>query len=53
MHTVPQDLQKLARLGKDQAAFIGMLLVGFDSEEAPMDADVVELVALARLGLHP
>lgn len=52
-HTVPLDMQKLARLSKDEATFVGVLLIGFDSDEAPMDQDVAELVALAQLGLHP
>lgn len=52
-HTVPLDLEKLARLSQTDAAYVGMLLVGFDSDAAPMDGDVAQLVELARLGLHP
>ncbi|HEY3318943.1 MAG TPA: hypothetical protein VGP72_00500 [Planctomycetota bacterium] len=52
-HTVPLDLQKLARLTRADASYVGMLLVGFDSSEAPMDADVAQLVQLARLGIEP
>ena len=52
-HTVPLDLKKLSRLSKTDAAFVGVLLVGFDSDAAPMDADVAELVMLAGLDAEP
>jgi hypothetical protein len=52
-HTVPLDIKKLERLPRTEAAFVGVLLIGFDSDEAPMDADAAELIAAAGLGLEP
>jgi len=52
-HTVPLDLQKLYSLRRPEADYIGFLLLGFDSEDAPMDADVEELVRLAGLRRSP
>ncbi len=48
-HTVPHDLQKLATLKKPDAHRVGYLLIGFDSVNAPMQDDVCELAALAKL----
>ena len=47
-HTVPKDLAKLATLKRPEAREVGILLVGFDSVECPMDSDVAEFVRLAR-----
>ena len=52
-HTAPLDLKKLETLTRRDAAYVGMLLVGFDSDTAPMDADVAELVRLAGLEMQP
>ena len=52
-HTVPLDLEKLARLHKPEADHVGMLVVGFDSTNAPMDDDIRELCRLSGLGSDP
>lgn len=48
-HTIPLDLVKLSRLTRDDASHIGVVLVGFDSTEHPMESDVDELKRLAML----
>jgi hypothetical protein len=53
MDTAALDFRKLAKLKRSHAAYVGDLLVGFDSEEAPMDADVGEFVHQAGIGLLP
>lgn len=52
-HTVPLDLKKLERLRYPEATQIGILLIGFDSSEYPMDNDVVQLVNLTGMGRSP
>ena len=52
-HTVPLDLKKLTTLHTPDAHRVGMLLIGFDTEEAPMDPDVAELADLASLNRLP
>lgn len=47
-HTVPRDIEKLARLRPPHAQHQGLLLVGFESPDDTMDADVALLVRLAR-----
>ena len=52
-HTVPLDLQKLAILEKPEADHVGLLLLGFDTNDAPMAADVADLVRLAGFDRTP
>src|SRR5262249_24912447 len=52
-HTVPLDIEKLLTLTARDARYLGILLIGFDSIEAPMDDDVEELTRLSRLGRSP
>lgn len=52
-HTVPLDLQKLATLRPPHADRVGVLLVGFERADDPMDGDVGELVSLAGLDRSP
>lgn len=52
-HTVPLDMQKLATLRKPDADEAGILLIGFDSTQSPMDDDVAELTSLAGLDDAP
>jgi len=52
-HTVPHDLGKLATLKRSDAQRVGYLLIGFDSVAAPMQDDVLELAALAKLDAAP
>ena len=52
-HTAALDLEKLGTLNAPVASQVGLLLVGFDSQEAPMDGDVHELVRLAELDVEP
>jgi hypothetical protein len=50
---VPLDLEKLESLRRPAADYVAVLLLGFDSEESSMDADVTEMAALARLDQPP
>lgn len=52
-HTVPLDLQKLSTLAGHHADYVGLLLAGFDRDNAPMLDDVAELVRLAKLDTPP
>jgi hypothetical protein len=52
-HTVPLDLERLKAVRQQDGSDIGCLLVGFDSNEAPMDADIEELQKLAGLSGKP
>ena len=52
-HTVPLDLRKLATLGPPHADRVGLLLVGLERADDPRDADVAELVGLAKLDARP
>jgi hypothetical protein len=52
-HTVPLDMEKLAGLSPEDASFVAILLVGFDSAEHPMDADIDKLRTLSGLGAAP
>lgn len=52
-HTVPLDLEKLRSLTPDHAEAVGMLLLGFDALNDPMDGDVAELVRFAKLDEPP
>lgn len=52
-HTLPHDLTKLGRLSPDEASAVAALLIGFEADGDPMDADVQELVRLARLDASP
>ena len=52
-HTVPLDIEKLRVLRHEDASHCGLLLLGFDSDGDPMDADVAELVQLAGLVQPP
>lgn len=49
-HSAAQDIDKLRTLSPNDADFIGFLLLGFGSTEAPMHDDVTEFERLA--GLH-
>ncbi len=46
-------MEKLAGLEPSDAAFVAILLVGFDSFEQPMDADIDKLRSLSGLGAEP
>jgi hypothetical protein len=52
-HTAALDLRKLQRLTRPPADRIALLVVGFDSSEAPMDPDIVEFANVAKLGGPP
>jgi len=52
-HTVPIDLDRLKSIRSTDGSGVGCLLVGFDSDEAPMDQDVEELQRLAGLNRDP
>ena len=52
-HTAALDLRKLSVLRRPHADFIGLLLLGFDADNSPMDADVEWLVDLAGLSHEP
>jgi hypothetical protein len=52
-HTVPLDLDKLSTLTREHAEAIGMLLLGFDSVDDPMDDDVSRLVNFSKLDRKP
>ncbi len=52
-HTAPRDLEKLSWLAPADAAVVGFLLLGFDTRDAPMDADFADLGRLARLDAPP
>ena len=39
-HTVPRDIEKLARLHPPEAQQLGLLLIGFERPDDTMDADV-------------
>jgi hypothetical protein len=49
-HTAARDIVKLARLSPEVAPAVGLVLVGFDSDAKPCDADIGELARLAQLG---
>jgi len=48
-HTVPFDLLKLSGLRRPETEFIGLLLVGFEKLDDPMDTDIATLRNLAGL----
>jgi hypothetical protein len=48
-HTAALDVEKLRALTSVDAAYVGMLLIGFDSSTHRMDADMRDLVRLAKL----
>ena len=50
-HTAALDIQKVAEA--TTATWIGFLLVGFDSDERPMDEDVMRLARLAGIDRLP
>lgn len=52
-HTAALDLVKLERLGPADADLVALLLVTFDTSDAPADPDLAELVALAKLDRPP
>jgi hypothetical protein len=52
-HTAALDLQKLESLRRPRADYVGLLLLGFDAENSPMDEDVSRLIKLAGLGNAP
>lgn len=52
-HTVPLDIEKLAGLRSSEADCAAILLIGFDSDRAPMGEDVAQLIELARLDQVP
>ena len=47
------DMERLASLSQPFAQHIGVLIVGFDSSQFPMDADVQELESRSELGRSP
>lgn len=49
-HTAANDLRKLEQLDSDHATHVGLLLVGFDRPDAPMEEDIDELKQLTDLG---
>ena len=52
-HTAALDIQKLNALRRPRADFVGLLLLGFDADDSPMDTDVSRFVELAGLGSPP
>lgn len=52
-HTAPLDLRKLAALSPSDGSHAGLLLVGFEKSDAPMDAEISQLVQLAGLDRSP
>ncbi|HZL36031.1 MAG TPA: hypothetical protein VFC78_12015 [Tepidisphaeraceae bacterium] len=52
-HTAALDLRKLSSLRRPQADFVGLLLLGFDGDNSPMDPDVSHFMELASLGRAP
>ncbi len=48
-HTAALDVRKLATIKPKDGSHVGLLLVGFDSQDAPMDHDVAELTRLSNL----
>jgi hypothetical protein len=48
-HTVPFDLLKLAALRRPETDYIGLLLIGFEKFDDPMQADIQLLKELAGL----
>ena len=52
-HTVPGDLEKLKTVRRPEGAEIGLLLVGFEAANDPMDGDIAELVRLTRFDRPP
>lgn len=48
-HTVPNDIEKLATLSRDDAHTVASLLVGFDADDHPMNEDVEALIERASL----
>jgi hypothetical protein len=52
-HTAALDLKKLSALRRPRADFVGLLLLGFDADDSPMDTDVSRFVELAGLGSPP
>lgn len=49
-HTAALDIVKLTRLTKVDADYVGLLLIGFERQDNPMDAEVDVLVKGAGLG---
>ena len=49
-HTAARDLIKLRSLSAKDAQAVGLVLVGFDTVDAPCDTDVAEFARLADLG---
>lgn len=52
-HTAALDLAKLTRVGPPDADLVALLLVVFDTDDAPAAGDVEELVSLAKLDRAP
>jgi len=52
-HTVPIDLHRLKSIRPSDGSRVGCLLIGFDSNEFPMDADIQKLQRLAGLKRAP
>jgi hypothetical protein len=43
-HSVAQDIEKLNTLSKEDADYIGLLIVGFDISDDPIDIDMEKLI---------
>jgi hypothetical protein len=52
-HTVPYDLDRLKTVCAADGSSVGCLIVGFDSDEAPMDQDIEELQQLTAFNDDP
>ena len=52
-HKLATDMERLARVSPPQAQHIGVLIVGFDSTQFPMDEDIRELKSRSILGQPP
>ena len=52
-HTVPGDLAKLKAVRWPEGTEVGLLLVGFEAVNDPMDGDIAELVMATRLDRPP
>jgi len=48
-HSVVQDIEKLSLLDSNLADYIGLLIIGFDIQEDPIDPDMEELIETMNL----
>lgn len=48
-HSSAQDIEKLNRLSNKDADYIGLLIIGFDTVDKPMEPDVEKLIVMTEL----